>query len=118
MQGLLVLNAIEPFVMVLVGGLLKKFPVSDMTSQNGYNTPVSRRSQRHWDCAQKIAPDIFILTGKWLFVAEAAISIVLLMLDISVEISIIVGSCIGFAALVGAFFYTDAKIKELVEGQR
>lgn len=118
MQGLLLLNAIVPFVMILVGGAFKKFPVSDMTSQNGYNTPVSRRSQKHWDCAQKIAPDIFVSMGKWLFVVEVVISIVLLMLDISVEISIIMGNCIGFAVLSGAFFYTDAKIKELVEGQR
>lgn len=110
--GLLLLNAIVPFVFILVGALLKKCPVSDRESQNGYNTPVSRRSQKHWDYAQKIAPDIFIAMGKYLFLAEVVISIVLLLLGFSDVIIIIAGSGIGFAALIGTFLYTDSKIEE------
>lgn len=112
MHGLLLLNAIVPFVAVLVGALLKKCPVSDMKSQNGYNTPVSRRSQKHWDYAQKIAPDIFIAMGKYLFLAEVVISVILLLFGFSDVIIIIAGSGIGFAALIGTFFYTDSKIEE------
>ena len=112
MHGLLLLNAIVPFVAVLVGALLKKCPVSDMKSQNGYNTPVSRRSQKHWDYAQKIAPDIFIAMGKYLFLAEVVISVILLLFGFFDVIIIIAGSGIGFAALIGTFFYTDSKIEE------
>lgn len=64
MYGLLLLNLIVPYVMILVGHIFKKHPVSDMKSQNGYNTPTSRKSQAHWDYAQSIAPDIFISIGK------------------------------------------------------
>ena len=59
MYGLIALNFIIPFVMVFVGYILKKHPVKDMTSGNGYNTPTSRKSQEHWDYAQSIAPNIF-----------------------------------------------------------
>ena len=37
--------------MILVGWILKKHPVMDMKSHNGYNTPASRKSQEHWDYA-------------------------------------------------------------------
>ena len=37
--------------MILVGYTFKKHPVLDMKSQNGYNTPTSRKSQEHWDYA-------------------------------------------------------------------
>ena len=36
MYGLIALNFIIPFVMVFVGYILKKHPVKDMTSGNGY----------------------------------------------------------------------------------
>ena len=59
MYGLLILNFVIPFVMIFVGYILKKHPVKDMNSGNGYNTPSSRKSQEHWDYAQSIAPNIF-----------------------------------------------------------
>ena len=64
MYGLLVLNFIIPFVMVFVGYILRSTPVKDMTSGNGYNTPTSRKSQEHWDYAQSIAPNIFMVLAK------------------------------------------------------
>ena len=70
MYGLIALNFIIPFVMVFVGYILKKHPVKDMTSGNGYNTPTSRKSQEHWDYAQSIAPNIFIGIGKTLGLVE------------------------------------------------
>ena len=60
MYGLLILNFVIPFVMIFVGYILKKHPVKDMNSGNGYNTPSSRKSQEHWEYAQSIAPNIFI----------------------------------------------------------
>lgn len=37
MYWLLVLNLIIPFVMIIVGDILKKHPVENMKSNNGYN---------------------------------------------------------------------------------
>ncbi len=45
---------------------------------------------------------------------EAVISIVLPVLGVSVEISLVAGTGIGFAVLLGTFFYTDRKIEEFV----
>ena len=67
---LLLLNFIVPFVMILVGDILKKHPAADMKSNNGYNTPTSRKSQEHWDYAQRIAPGNFISFGKALGIIE------------------------------------------------
>ena len=52
--------------------------------------------------------------GKWLLMLEAVISIVLPVLGVSVEISLVAGTGIGFAVLLGTFFYTDRKIEEFV----
>ena len=112
MQGLLLLNLIVPFVMILVGTVLKKHPISDMSKQNGYNTPTSRKSQAHWDYAQKIAPDIFISLGKYLVIVEIIISVILLFLRVSIEKAIIAGTCVGFAFLFYGFYDTDSKIEE------
>ncbi|MCI9676432.1 MAG: hypothetical protein HFH06_11850 [Lachnospiraceae bacterium] len=112
MQVLLVLNLIVPFVMILVGACMKKYPQSDMRKQNGYNTPTSRKSQAHWDYAQQIAPDIYISLGKYLIVVEVIISVILLLLRISVEYSIVIGACIGGAFLLYGFYHTDKKICE------
>ncbi len=117
MQALLVLNLIAPFVMVLVGVLLKKHPQSDMSKQNGYNTPVSRKSQAHWDYAQSIAPKIWISLGGYLFLVEIAASIVMLVLKVPVGSSIAVGTLIGIAFMIYGFYYTDKKIKENFTGE-
>ena len=112
MQALLFLNLICPFVMVLVGALLKKHPVSDRNKGNGYSTPTSRKSQEHWDYAQKIAPDIYISLGKYLFIVEIIVSIIFLILQISIDISLTIGTCIGFVFLFYGFYYTDSQIKD------
>ena len=61
MYSLLILNFIIPFVMSLLGYLLKKYPVTDRNSGCGYNTPASRSSQEHWDYAQEIAPQVDVI---------------------------------------------------------
>lgn len=118
MYSLLLLNFIVPFVMLYVGSLLRKHPVKDMGSGNGYSTPVSRRSQVHWDYAQKVAPGFFILLGKYLFAVELVLDIVLLFLRVPVYWALTVGMGIGLAFLIGGFLYTDSRIKEYVEGLR
>lgn len=115
--GMLLLNFIVPLVMILVGNMLKKHPVTDMRSQNGYNTPVSRRSQVHWDYAQKFAPEIFIRMGKYLLAAEAVLNVVLLLLRVSVNWALIIGGGIGLAALIGGFLNTDSKIEAHIRGE-
>lgn len=115
MQALLLLNLIVPFVMVLVGSLLKKHPVSDRSSQNGYNTSTARKSQEHWDYAQQIAPDIFIMMGKYLFATEITVSILMLLLPFSVLYAVIIGTGIGLAWLGYGFYVTDKQIKQRFE---
>ncbi|HCO30050.1 MAG TPA: hypothetical protein DIT54_11870 [Lachnospiraceae bacterium] len=112
MRALFVLNFIIPFVMICLGFFLRKYPVSDMSSQNGYNTPTSRKSQAHWDYAQKIAPDIFLSLGKILLIIEIIVNIILLLVQASVDNSIIVGACVGMVFLFLAFYQTESRIKE------
>lgn len=112
MYILLLLNLIIPFVMILVGVILKKHPVSDMSSHNGYNTPTARKSQAHWDYAQSIAPDIFIRLGKILLITEISLSIVLFILDVGVGVAIGIGTAVGVAYLFYAFWKTEKSIDE------
>ena len=112
MYTLLLLNLIIPFVMVLVGSILKKYPASDMESQNGYNTPTSRKSQAHWDYAQHIAPNIYISFGKILGIIETVLSVIMFLFHTSTQVALTVGACIGFGFLFLGFYKTDAEIKK------
>lgn len=112
MYALVLLNFIVPFVMVLVGYLLKKYPVKDMGSQNGYNTPASRKSQEHWDYAQGIAPGIFMGMGKWSGIAELMLTIFLFAGKAPVGCFLAAGSALGFSCLILAFYKTETRIKE------
>lgn len=109
---ILVLNFIMPFVILLVGSMFKKHPVSDMSSQNGYNTPASRKSQAHWDYAQEIAPDIFISLGKALGIIEAVCCFILLFFEVSPENSVMIGNGIGVAFLIYGFYDIDSRIEK------
>lgn len=117
MDALLLLNLIIPFVMILVGGILKKHPVTNMKSGNGYNTPTSRKSQKHWDYAQHIAPGNFIFFGKVLGNIEIMLSVVMLFLHIPMDTALVVGNCVGFGFLLWGFYKTDAEIEVKVEEQ-
>ena len=112
MPFLLLLNLIVPYVMILVGYILKKHPVLDMKSQNGYNTPTSRKSQEHWDYAQSIAPDIFISIGKILGVIEIILSAIMFLFHISSQNALIVGGCVGVGFLLFGFYKTDSEIEK------
>lgn len=111
MYALLLLNLIVPFVMLLVGSLLKAHPVTDMTTHNGYNTPVSRKSQAHWNYAQEIAPDIFIAIGIKSGIIEVILGILFFTLRIPVIACIVIGIVVGFIFLIWSFYKTDSKIK-------
>ena len=112
MPFLLLLNLIVPYVMILVGYILKKHPVSDMKSQNGYNTPTSRKSQAHWDYAQNIAPDIFISIGKILGVIEVILSVMMFLFHVSSHSTLILGGCVGVGFLFFGFYKTDSEIEK------
>lgn len=112
MLALLLLNLIYPFVMILIGFILKKRPVADMHRHNGYNTPTSRKSQAHWDYAKKIAPNIYVTFGKYLFFVEIVVSMALLFFSVSNGMSLMIGGGIGFVCLFFTFYYTDSKIEE------
>lgn len=111
MYILLILNLICPLVMLLVAYMLKKNPVKDMNSNNGYNTPISRKSIAHFEYGQIIAPDIFINIGKISFIIEILISVVMFILKIDIAVCISIGNVIGFVILGLAFVVTDNKIK-------
>ena len=112
MYGLIALNFIIPFVMVFVGYILKKHPVKDMTSGNGYNTPTSRKSQEHWDYAQSIAPNIFIGIGKTLGLVEIVLCISLLLLNISTQTTVFAGVVVGIIFLIFGFYKTETGINQ------
>lgn len=86
-----------------VGYILKKHPVKDMNSGNGYNTPSSRKSQEHWDYAQSIAPNIFIGIGKTLGLVEIVLCISLLFLNISAQSTVFAGVAVGIIFLFLGF---------------
>ncbi len=112
MKALLLLNLIVPLVMLLVSFQLRKYPVSDMQSHTGYNTPTSRRSKVHWDYAQKIAPDIFQHFGKIFLIVEILLCVTWFALDINVNIAVIIGTIIGFCGLFLGFWKTEKSIKD------
>lgn len=118
MYSLLILNLIIPFVMLLVGSILKKHPVKDMQSQNGYNTPTSRKSQEHWDCAQSIAPANFIALGKISGGIEIISSLAMFLLQISIYTALSVGFCVGVFFLILGFYKTDSEIRKKVEAEK
>lgn len=115
MYALLLLNFIVPFVLFLVAAILKKKPATDMSMSKGYNTPISRKSQAHWDYAQSIAPDIFMSLAKILTIVETVVSIAAFLLQLSVMNGVMIGSVVGFGFMIYGFYKTDKKIKEKFE---
>ena len=117
MHALLMLNLISPFVMILVGYMFKKHPVLTMESNNGYNTPTSRKSKKHWDYAQSIAPGNFIYFGKIAGIIEIVLSLVMFFTHVKIDTAITIGTCVGFGFLLLGFYKTDAEIEENVENR-
>ena len=111
MYSLCLLNLVIPFVMILVGAVLKRRPAADIKSGNGYSTPASRKSQERRNYAQSIAPRNFISLGKVSGVVEIILSIGMLLFRISVNIALPVGICTGIVFLFCGFYKTEMEIK-------
>lgn len=111
-----IVNFIVPFVFIVLGISLKyhKTPYDThirkrykCSTQNGYNTKISRQSKEHWDYAQQIAPSIFIKIGLLLAVIEC----IVIQFSVSQMSGLIIGQIIGFIFIFIPFYYTDKCIK-------
>ena len=107
-------NFIIPFTMLLIGAILKRCPNHNMNFHSGYRSPVSMRSQAHWDYAQRIAPDIFFSLGKKLAVLELLLSGAAFLLRIWVIPPLMIGLCTGIGVMLYAFYRTDAAVREFM----
>ena len=119
MKTLLILNFIIPFVMILVGFMLKKcnFPYPGphgsmkwKVSASGYNTPRSRTSQSHWGFAQQTAPGIFLTYGKYTLAVAAVCTAAGLF--VPWELPVTVCYVLNFILLFSAFYATEKEIKK------
>ena len=120
MYTLLLLNFIIPGVMLLCGFLLKKmktpYPgpainqVKWKVDFSGYNTPMSRKSQAHWDYAQQIAPAIFLRRGKQALFSAVCFAIVGLI--VTWQVGLAAGYVMGFVGMFLAFRDVERELKE------
>jgi hypothetical protein len=109
-----ILNFIFPFVMILVGLILKKHPV-DQIGSNGYSTPTSRKSQKTWDYAQSIAPDILIYVGKVLALIILIFTIISITLRVNVDHSVSISMLLGGAGLFLSYIMIESKLNSFQE---
>ncbi len=112
MKSLLFLNLITPIVLFLVGIILKKHPVSDIGSHNGYNIPGARKSQAHWDYTQSIGPGITFRFGGIALGVEVLLIALSWVMDLDAGISLGIGMGLGFLIIILMFVRTEQCIKE------
>lgn len=120
MRELLLLNFIIPVVMLLVSVFLKRGshpypgPARNQTKWkvdfSGYNTPLSRKSQAHWDYAQQIAPAIFLRRGKQALFS--AVCFTLVGLIVVWWLGLAAGIVMGYVGMFLAFGDTERELKE------
>lgn len=112
MKELLIVNFIIPFVMLLVGTLLKIMkPNPKIGFNNGYSTPSSRKSQERWDYAQVIAPPIFIKMGNILLWVMVLLNAVFLFSNYNNQVSVSICITIGFLFVIMSFYKVEKKLK-------
>ena len=111
-----ILNLIIPCVMITVGYQIKRKPNYDMKSQNGYCTPVAKKSQDNWNFGQRIAPIIFITNGSSLILIELVLTLAMTFMKLSTEVNILVGNIVGACFLLLAFYMTDSEIENSSQG--
>ena len=119
MKALLLLNFIIPGMLLLSSVLLKKMktpypgPARNQIKWkidfSGYNTPLSRKSQAHWDYAQQIAPAIFLRRGKQALFSAVCFTIVGLILPWWVGLA--AGYVMGFVGMYLAFGETERELR-------
>ncbi len=90
---------------IVLGVLLKKFPVKKISKCSGYSTPTSRKSQEVWDYAQVIAPKIALNMGLILFLVMAVLTLLNLTLE---KITI----TINFISLFIYFAIVEGQLKK------
>ena len=119
MKLLLILNFIIPFVMLLVGGLLKNHPqpypgpsgsAKWKLGSSGYNTPGARKSKARWDYAQRVGPENFVRWGKYAALAAMVFAVIGLLTDY--RLGLIPAYISGFAFMILAFIGTEKALKE------
>ena len=120
MNALLILNFIIPGVLLLCSVLLKKMktpypgPAINQLKWkvdfSGYNTPLSRKSQAHWDYAQQIAPAIFLRRGKQALFSSVCFTLVGLI--VTWWVGLVTGYIMGFVGMFLAFRDTEQELKE------
>ena len=95
MYSLLILNFIIPFVMILLGYLLKKYPVTDRNSGSGYNTPASRSSQGALGLCPGNCSGYFSGTGHKAWDNRSYFKCMLVYIKVPVVHSLLTGIAIG-----------------------
>jgi len=113
----LLFGLIIPFVMILVGYILKLHPQTDMRKQNGYCTPAAKKSQARWDYAQRIAPEFYVRLGAVLGAIEILLNPALILFGTSFETALYIGIGTGFVFLIMSFFIVDSKIEKKFENE-
>lgn len=119
MKALLLLNFVTPVVMLLVSVYLRwnKAPYPGpygqgkwRTGSSGYNTPQSRKSQVHWDYAQKAAVGTFFSNG----IAALVMALVCSILGVTFFpwwIGLAMGCFLGLGCMIEAFVQTERDIQ-------
>ncbi|MBP3588664.1 MAG: SdpI family protein [Clostridia bacterium] len=120
MNALLLLNFIIPGVLLLSSVLLKKMktpypgPARNQLKWkvdfSGYNTPLSRKSQAHWDYAQQIAPAIFLRRGKQALFS--AVCFTLVGLIVTWWVGLAAGIVMGYVGMFLAFGEAEKALKQ------
>ncbi len=122
MKLLLLLNFITPGVMMVVAAILRisKPPYPGPYGKGkwnagfyGYNTPLSRKSQAHWDAGQKAAAEEFCANGK-LALVMALVCTLLGLTFWPWWVGLAVGCFLGLGSMIEAFVQTEQKIKDQV----
>ena len=113
MRELLLLNFIIPLVMLLVSIFLKRgshpypgparYQTKWKVDFSGYNTPLSRKSQAHWDYAQQIAPGVFLKHAIPAAVAAVLFGAAGFLWENGAQILMWCAVGIGFGCMIRAF---------------
>ncbi|MFW6076925.1 MAG: SdpI family protein [Hyphomicrobiales bacterium] len=99
------MNWLDPFflivgavamTLVIVGGVLLRFPPRQINPMFGYRTPTSMRSQARWDFAQRYSARLFVQAG----LIGAAVSLVGVVVNWSVTTAGIAAT-LAVVAMVG-----------------
>ena len=122
MNSMLLLVFVVPCVMLFAAWFLKKKqrpypgPAPHLRKWkidlNGYDTPRARKSQRHWDLAQQIAPKWMAYYGKLGLLISAVWAVYGLFVPENVDAIVTAGVICGVGYLLCAFRAVEKRLKE------